>query len=604
MAALAWPTLHLIRFGIITSCIGAALQCLAGATRLASAMAKDDVLPILNFFKPPANSTTYSLRALWCTGLFAALPTLLGNIDHVSPFVTMFYILMYGGINLSCFLLSYLKTPGFRPTFKFHWSISLCGFIWCLVLAFFISLPVALITILLFFVLLMYNRKNITKKKDVGDVWKSLQFTMLNSLLRALTGTTTKDIHAKNWRPQVLTVLDGPSFEKKLHLLSFASQLDKGRGINVVCAIVPTKHSILHHESLHQKNSMKRWLEEQMENERMEGYAEVYPTNKTPFCDAIWSSVIHTGLGPVSPNTVLISWFDSWRQQPPQASKDYIQTLKGIMNLNKALIIFKGDETYPRLTKVANAFIDIWWVVHDGGLLLLLPYLLSRNKVWSHHTTIRLFACVTTMTENPEKLYGAVVEHLNAIRISATVTIINLSETNLADHMRQVEYRANQGGGDLSDSVSNIARSNTQNKTVGEVFSQEVYDVPYQPFGEMGVEGYSNQPIYTFSANNVDSANSVTLQINGSEEENIPNERKNVDDASKFHTALSFNHLLMEYSSNSNLVVSNMPLINLGDMDAGDDNDDFMEYVDVMSAGISNMLLIRGTGSEVITTYA
>ena len=92
-----------------------------------------------------------------------------------------------------------------------------------------------------------------------------------------------------------------------------------------MCAIVPTKHSILHHESLHQKNSMKRWLEEQMANERMEGYAEVYPTNKTPFCDAIWSSVIHTGLGPVSPNTVLISWFDSWRQQPPQASKDYIR---------------------------------------------------------------------------------------------------------------------------------------------------------------------------------------------------------------------------------------------------------------------------------------
>ena len=76
----------------------------------------------------------------------------------------------------------------------------------------------------------MYNRKNITKKKDVGDVWKSLQFTMLNSLLRALTGTSTKDIHAKNWRPQVLTVLDGPKYEEKLHLLSFASQLDKGRG--------------------------------------------------------------------------------------------------------------------------------------------------------------------------------------------------------------------------------------------------------------------------------------------------------------------------------------------------------------------------------------
>ena len=25
--------------------------------------------------------------------------------------------------------------------------------------------------------------------------------------------------------------------------------------------------------------------------------------------------------------------------------------------------------------------IDVWWVVHDGGLLLLLPYLLQLHKV-------------------------------------------------------------------------------------------------------------------------------------------------------------------------------------------------------------------------------
>jgi len=569
-------------------------------------MANDDVLPILNFLKPPPNSSTYSLAALWCTGMFAALPTLLGNIDHVSPFVTMFYILMYSGINLSCFLLGFLKTPGFRPTIKFHWSISLCGFIWCFALAFFISWYTAMITIFLFIALLMYNRKNITKKKDVGDVWKSLQFTMLNKLLRSLTGTTTKEIHAKNWRPQVLTVLDGPKFEEKLHLLSFASQLDKGRGINVVCAIVPTKHSMLHHKSLHQRNEMKSWLEEQMAIEKMEGYAEVFVTNQTSFCDSIWSSVIHTGIGPVSPNTILVSWFNSWRQQPPQASKDYIPTLKGIMNLNKALIVFKGDESYPRLIKVKHAFIDVWWLVHDGGLLLLLPYLLSRNKVWSHHTTIRLFACVTTITENPEKLYDAVMAHLAAIRISATVTVINLSETNIANHMRQVEYSTGEQDNSSESPLSNIAKTNTQNKTVGEVFSQEVYDVPYQPMGEMGIEGSSNQPIYTFSANNSEeNAASVSLHIYGSEEENSTNVKKNYDsNESKFHTAMTYNQLLLEYSSNSNLVVTNMPLINLGDLDTDADNTEFMEYVDVMSSGISNMLLVRGTGSEVITTYA
>lgn len=278
------------------------------------------------------------------------------------------------------------------------------------------------------------------------------------------------------------------------------------------------------------------------------------------------------------------------------------------MNLNKALIIFKGDESYPRLTKVSQAFIDIWWVVHDGGLLLLLPYLLTMNKVWSHHTTIRVFACVTSDTENPEKLHAAVSDHLAAVRITATVTIINLAQTSIADHMRQVEYipGEQEGNRSRSSSLNDIAIANTHNKTVGEVFSQQVYDVHYQVMGEMTVEGYGNQPIYTFATNeNGEEENipSVSLNINNEKNQNSDHHQTA---ASKFHTALTFNQLLLEYSAGSNLVVSNMPLLTLGDLDSSlrEDDTEFMEYVDIICAGISNMLLIRGTGSEVITTYA
>ena len=34
--------------------------------------------------------------------------------------------------------------------------------------------------------------------------------------------------------------------------------------------------------------------------------------------------------------------------------------------------------------------IDVWWVVHDGGLLMLLPFLLKQHKVWKH-CTLRIF---------------------------------------------------------------------------------------------------------------------------------------------------------------------------------------------------------------------
>jgi potassium/chloride transporter 4/5/6 len=61
------------------------------------------------------SSTENSKRAVWFTWGIASLGTLLGNIDRITPILTMFYLMMYGGINLCCFLLAWVDSPGFRP---------------------------------------------------------------------------------------------------------------------------------------------------------------------------------------------------------------------------------------------------------------------------------------------------------------------------------------------------------------------------------------------------------------------------------------------------------------------------------------------------------
>ena len=40
----------------------------------------------------------------------------------------------------------------------------------------------------------------------------------------------------------------------------------------------------------------------------------------------------------------------------------------------------------------------MWWIVHDGGLLTLLPYLLKQHKVWKDCRT-RIFT-VAQMEDN------------------------------------------------------------------------------------------------------------------------------------------------------------------------------------------------------------
>uniref|UniRef100_A0A453LND9 Amino acid permease/ SLC12A domain-containing protein n=3 Tax=Aegilops tauschii subsp. strangulata TaxID=200361 RepID=A0A453LND9_AEGTS len=129
-ATVAWPTPVVIYIGIILSTLGAALQCLTGAPRLLAAIANDDILPVLNYFKvsegvEPHAATLFT--ALICIGC-----VIIGNLDLITPTITMFFLLCYAGVNLSCFLLDLLDAPSWRPRWKYHhWSLSLVGALLC-----------------------------------------------------------------------------------------------------------------------------------------------------------------------------------------------------------------------------------------------------------------------------------------------------------------------------------------------------------------------------------------------------------------------------------------------------------------------------------------
>ena len=89
-ASVAWPTPILVNVGIIMSCVGAALQTLCGAPRLLAAIAQDRLLPVLTHFETPAG--TEPRRALIATWFVASLPCLLGDLDAVTPIVTLCFL--------------------------------------------------------------------------------------------------------------------------------------------------------------------------------------------------------------------------------------------------------------------------------------------------------------------------------------------------------------------------------------------------------------------------------------------------------------------------------------------------------------------------------
>ncbi|KAF9593223.1 hypothetical protein IFM89_020718 [Coptis chinensis] len=163
------------------------------APRLLAAIANDDILPVLNYFKVADGSEPYiatPFTAFICIGC-----VVLGNLDLISPTITMFFLQCYAGVNLSSFLLD---APSWRPRWRFHhWSFSLLGASLCIVIMFLISWSFTVVSLAL--VSLIYYYVSLKGKAgDWGDGFKSAYFRLALLSLRSLGAN---QVHPKNWYP-------------------------------------------------------------------------------------------------------------------------------------------------------------------------------------------------------------------------------------------------------------------------------------------------------------------------------------------------------------------------------------------------------------------
>lgn len=59
-----------------------------------------------------------------------------------------------------------------------------------------------------------------------------------------------------------------------------------------------------------------------------------------------------------------------------------LETLTECRAVDKAVLLCMHLDRFPGKEEFQEGFIDVWWIVHDGGLLLLLAHLLRQHKIW------------------------------------------------------------------------------------------------------------------------------------------------------------------------------------------------------------------------------
>ena len=93
----------------------------------------------------------------------------------------------------------------------------------------------------------------------------------------------------------------------------------------------------------------------------------------------------------MKPNTIVLGWPNSWRKKEEDSWRVFVDTVRNTAAAKMALLVPKGIRRFPDSGDKVKGNIDIWWIVHDGGLLMLLPFLLKQHRTWKN-CKLRIFS--------------------------------------------------------------------------------------------------------------------------------------------------------------------------------------------------------------------
>uniref|UniRef100_A0A7N8XEZ9 Solute carrier family 12 member 3 n=1 Tax=Mastacembelus armatus TaxID=205130 RepID=A0A7N8XEZ9_9TELE len=362
----------LITAGIFGATLSSALACLVSAPKVFQCLCKDRLYPLIGFFGKSYGKNDEPLRGYLLTYIIAACFILIAELNTIAPIISNFFLCSYCLINFSCFHASITNSPGWRPSFRFYskWLSLLCA-VCCVVIMFLLTWWAALIAFGVVLFLLGYT---LYKKPEVN--WgSSVQASSYNIALNQCVGLNNVEDHVKNYR----SITPNTCLN-----IGFFPHIPALRGFlmgQFFC------------------ESHVKWLNQRKVKSFYRGVVAA------ELRSGVNMLLQGAGLGRIKPNVLLAGFKKDWRSDTPQATHSYIGILHDAFDLHYGVCVLRlkegldvshpsqGHELQPGTVfqkKQGKKTIDVYWLFDDGGLTLLLPYLLTRRKRWAR-CKVRVF---------------------------------------------------------------------------------------------------------------------------------------------------------------------------------------------------------------------
>ncbi|GAA6105463.1 solute carrier family 12 member 2 isoform X1 [Tachysurus ichikawai] len=513
----------LITAGIFSATLSSALASLVSAPKVFQALCKDNIYPGIAGFGKGYGKNNEPLRGYFLTFGIALAFILIAQLNVIAPIISNFFLASYALINFSVFHASLANSPGWRPSFKYYnmW-VSLAGAVLCCVVMFVINWWAALLTNVI--VLSLYIYVNY-KKPDVNWGSSTQALTYHQALTHSLQLCGVAD-HVKTFRPQCLVMTGAPN--SRPALLHLVHAFTKNVGL-MVCG--------------HVRISSRRPNFKEMNNDMLR-YQRWLLNN----CKAFYNPVIADDLR-LGTQYLLQVEDDEDGKAPTQP----------LLKKGRQCILDKASPTTPlniadqKLLEASQLFqkkqgkgtVDVWWLFDDGGLTLLIPYLLTNKKKWKD-CKIRVF-------------------------IGGKINRIDHDRRSMATLLSKFRI-------DFSDIT-----------VLG--------DISTKPKAER-LEDFS-QMIEPYKLREDDMEQEAAEKLKAEEPWRITDNELELYKA-KSNRQIRLNELLKEHSSTANLIVMSMPLARKGAVSSAL----YMSWLDTLSKDLPPILLVRGNHQSVLTFYS
>ena len=408
--------------GLWAAIFSSAVGSILAAPRTLQALARDGIGP--RILRGKSEGWGEILPGLVVSLLIALAAVMLGNLNAVAAVVSMFFLTVYGIVNLAAAFEVLSGDPSWRPRIRVPWPIYLLGGLGCLICMMLIN-PIAGVFAFVAEFFLWFFLSRHARAARWGDARRGLY----ENLIRwALIKLDQQPVSARNWRPHVLIFVDQPV--RELDLIRYGTWFSQNRGVVTACHLIVGRLD----EAELDLPSDRQALRNVLAAEELVVFSEVNVVHD--LVEGIVDVTQANGMAGMSSNTILLGW-----PSDPALRLAFLRAVPKLERLNKSVILgrIRPHLQFSRRQRT----IHVWWggLERNSDLMLLLAYLLQHNHDW-HDSRVKVLSVASSETAK-SRTDRQLAQLLSNVRMDVSAeVIVKPKDIAVANLIQQVSAEA------------------------------------------------------------------------------------------------------------------------------------------------------------------